>query len=290
MFILPPTILATRNRHPNDSNIQFESVQHLYTVYNDASRIYTSVTTWCNSNFNPFDADKIIAYMMQSRKWNESNKYWGQTPTQIKELWKRSGTDASTAGTLLHERIENFMNCSAMVSPSPEYSHANLLEHYIRTDPDFMAASDPLEWFWFIDFVSSHPRFIPYRTEWYIYDDTVNIAGSVDMVYKNTDDESLSIYDWKRCKCIDSTTPQTSWISYSTNPVLRHIIDTKFWHYALQLNVYRHIIETRYGKRVRDMWLVRLHPESSGYELIEIPRMEAEMSALFAQRLGHALT
>jgi hypothetical protein len=57
--------------------------------------------------------------------------------------------------------------------------------------------------------------------------------------------------------------------------------DSNFWHYALQLNTYKAILESKYGKVVKDLYLVRLHPDSTEYELIRIPDLKNDIEKLF---------
>jgi hypothetical protein len=61
--------------------------------------------------------------------------------------------------------------------------------------------------------------------------------------------------------------------------------DTNFWHYALQLNTYKAILERKYGKRIRDLFLVRLHPNAESYELICLPDLSQQIRILFEERL-----
>jgi hypothetical protein len=62
--------------------------------------------------------------------------------------------------------------------------------------------------------------------------------------------------------------------------------DTNFWHYALQLNIYKKILELKYGKVVTDLYLVCLHPDSTykTYDRINVPILEKEIADLFEVR------
>ena len=62
--------------------------------------------------------------------------------------------------------------------------------------------------------------------------------------------------------------------------------DSNFWHYTLQLNIYKTILEKKYNKSVSDLYLVRIHPESeeNTYELIKIPILLLEINDLFDER------
>ena len=141
--------------------------------------------------------------------------------------------------------------------------------------------SRPLEWQYFINFVNDFPNLKPYRTEWMIYHEDVKISGSVDMIYEN-EDGTLSIYDWKRAKNI---TRINNWNKFALPPEICHLPDSNFWHYALQLNTYKVILEDKYGKKVKDLYLVRLHPdaEEKNYELIQLPDLSNEVRELFGK-------
>ena len=102
------------------------------------------------------------------------------------------------------------------------------------------------------------------------------------MIYENPDG-TLSIYDWKRSKDI---TRVNNFNKFAINKLICHMPDSNFWHYALQLNTYKRIIERKYGKIVTDLYLVRLHPdaEEKNYELIKLPNLSKEIDELFEQR------
>jgi hypothetical protein len=67
---------------------------------------------------------------------------------------------------------------------------------------------------------------------------------------------------------------------------VRHLPDTNFWHYALQLNTYKTIIEDKYGAKVVGLCLVCLHPDNANgtYQIIEVPFLEKEIADLFEYR------
>jgi ATP-dependent exoDNAse (exonuclease V) beta subunit len=212
---------------------------------------------------------------MKGKNWNPENKYWGQTAEQIKAGWFSSGASVSEAGTNLHEQIEIFMNNAELPTG---YTHKHLLEHY-RSREDTSIRGP--EWQFFLKFVEEHPDLKPYRTEWMIYHEDVKIAGSVDMIYENPDG-TLSIYDWKRSKEITS---DNTWKKFALNPSIAHIADTNFWHYSLQLNTYKTILEEKYGKTIKELNLVRIHPDipEQTYDLISVPIMTREMIDLFSE-------
>jgi ATP-dependent exoDNAse (exonuclease V) beta subunit len=271
-------ILIKKNSHSRDKNIKFFEEDHKYIITCDPDSKYTSVTTWCHSHFPHFDADEVINNMMKGKNWKEGHKYWGLTADEIKAKWSENGNSVAGAGTELHYEIECFNNDKRFQF---SYSNKELYEIYMM---DFKDKIDvmPIEWGYFLNFVRDNPSLIPYRTEWTIYDEDIKIAGSIDMVYENPDG-TLSIYDWKRAKNI---TRINNFNKFAISRDICHLPDSNFWHYALQLNTYKVILEQKYGKKVKDLYLVRLHPdaEEKNYELIKLPDLSKDVIDLLKER------
>jgi ATP-dependent exoDNAse (exonuclease V) beta subunit len=273
--VLLPT-LRIENAHERDENLVFDEPTHKYTILTDPGSVYTSVTTFNHQHFPKFDAEKTIKNMMKGKNWNPTNKYWGKTPEEIKKMWSDNGAAVSGAGTEMHYDIECFMN-----QPVHNATHQALLEHFEASPPEYINASE--EWGFFIDFVKAFPHLKPYRTEWMIYDEDLKLAGSIDMVYEDVETGELSIFDWKRAKDITKT---NSWNKSAITECIQHLPDSNFWHYSLQLNNYKAILETKYGKKVNDLYLVRLHPDNprKTYDLIKCADLSKEVSDLFELR------
>jgi len=272
--ILTP-VLEIKNLHKRDNDIAFFENEHKYLINLEPEVKYTSVTTWVHEHFEKFDSDNVIHKMMSGVKWKKGHKYWGKTPEEIKSEWN-SNKDAD-AGTNLHCEIECFYNDKRLQF---EYTNKDLYNMY-SLKSDFKT----IEWQYFINFTKDHPDLIPYRTEWPIYDEDVKIAGLIDMVYKNSDG-TLSIYDWKRSKNI---TRINNFNKFSTHHIICHLPDSNFWHYALQLNIYKLILERKYDTKIKDLFLVRLHPnaEEKNYELIKLPDLKSEIQELFDERYNN---
>ncbi len=289
-------LLTIRHAHPRDANIQFQEEGHKYTILTDLKSKYTSVTTWNHSHFAKFDSDAVIASMMKGKNWNPTNKYWGLTADQIKKQWADNGKEVASEGTKMHYQIEcilggviNSNNPSKKGLPL-KYTHRDLLEYYVgerssalldpQAPPNSVVEGSIFPHH-FMKFMQDFPNLVPYRTELLIYDEELKLSGSIDMVYENQEDGTLSIYDWKRCKSIDKT---NGWNKFAITECISHLPDSNFWHYSLQLNTYKMILERNYGKKVTALYLVRLHPDSTTYELIKVPNLENEMADLIGER------
>jgi ATP-dependent exoDNAse (exonuclease V) beta subunit len=284
-------VLCIQNKHPRDKHIQFFEKEHKYIIDFEPNIKYTSVTTWVHEDFEKFDADKIITKMMSGKGWKEGHKYWGMTPSQIKAQWDANRDAVAGAGTDLHFEIECFHNNSKLYNNpntntnntnKTNYTNKELLECYLQTHETKLPELS-IEWQYFINFIKDHQHLKPYRTEWTVFNEDIKISGSIDMIYENPDG-TLSIYDWKRSKNI---TRINQFNKFGISLPICHLPDSNFWHYALQLNIYKYILETKYEKKVKELYLVRLHPNAveKNYELIQLPILSREIDELVEERM-----
>jgi uncharacterized protein (UPF0297 family) len=267
---MEPDYLAKCYPDEREKNIEFYADEHKYIICGDPS--YISVTTFVHRCIEEFDADKIIAKMMSSKKWCQS-KYYGMTVDEIKAGWDKNRDEASSAGTKLHYDIECFYN---------EIDNKN----------------DSVEWSYFMKFKEDFGHLVPYRTELKVYHEELKLVGTIDMLFLGEDNNDahmgqdagikgvsphLLIYDWKRSKEIVKTTAFNKWMKPDC---LSHLPDTNFWHYSLQLNIYKAIIELKYGKKVDGIYLVCLHPnnKNGSYQRIRCADLSEEVAVLFEER------
>lgn len=287
---MKPTYLATKNHHPYDDRISFEEESHTYTIDGDSN--YTSVTTFLHHHFPAFEPEKVITSLLgATRTYNgqtkpNTNKYRKTAIANIQSRLQANEQDAiallndttsaeyqiesktiadqwkgtSSSGTKTHADIEYFYNNIPVENDTPEF------QYFLQFNADFQA---------------EHPNYKPYRTEWTVFDKSLKLAGSIDMIYENTEDGTLMIYDWKRVKSIEY---EAFGNATATSPHLPDMPNSNFWHYSLQLNTYKGILESQYDKKVTRLMLVRLYPDAPTYELHECADLQSEVKALFEER------
>ncbi len=250
--------LARIHRHPRDNDIHFDEPTHVYTIQGE-SKGWISCTGFLHAFFPHFDADDVIKKMMRSPKWPQS-KWYGMSPQAIKAAWNANGREASEAGTAMHLGIEMVMNgaedqVAPEVKPTAEWRY---FQSYWKKDSEIWE---------------------PWRTEWEVWDKEIKLAGSIDMVYRNKKDGTFAIYDWKRAKEMKMENSYGS----GFGPV-KHLPDANYWHYTLQLNVYRWILEKHYNLKISEMALVVLHPNNNSYKKYVLNRLEDEVEGMIAAR------
>lgn len=243
------------NPHERDHRIKFVEDGHKYFI--DGEEGYTSTTTWVHSHFSHFDSkgtlDKIMAN--PKMKTDPEYKYYGKTREEIETLWG----SASIAGTALHLDIERYWNQAPVENTSLEYKH-------------------------FLHFVEDHSHLVPFRTEWTVFHEEMKLSGSIDMIFEDPDEPgALIIMDWKNVKEI---VYDTNFNKYGLTPFTKDLPDTNFWHYTLQLNVYKTILEQKYNKHITKLFLVIFHSNQSDYELIPVEPIPEIMKNLFQERMN----
>ena len=240
-----PLVLEKDNADKRDQNIVFVEKGHQYFINGDFN--YISVTTIVRSIFPKFDTDGLIEKMILDK----NPKYKDKSPETIKLEWKNNGEMAAMEGTRLHRNIELYSNGIPVMDDSKEFN-------------------------FFLIFKEKYGYLEAYRTEWFIYDEEFRIAGSIDMIYKDTRDDTYHIYDWKRTKPFSSKSSKNN-VGFGP---FSNIPNSNLWHYSLQLNIYKYLLEKNYNKIISSMTLCRLHPNSRKYQLVDIKNMTQQVELL----------
>lgn len=251
-------MLKTINAHPRDLLITFDSEPHLY-YYNKSKVFHSSVTTFVKEHFPKFDSKKndVVDNIVKKNFENVKSKYYKMNAQQIKDLWSKEGLEAANAGTKLHYNIEQFYN----------ESHVN--EDITKTK----------EWDFFQNFVKANKHLSAYRTEWEVYDTEIDLAGSIDMIFKDNEGK-YHIYDWKRSKEIKFS----AFNNETGYQPLTHIQNSNYWHYALQLSIYKYILEKHYNINIETMHIVVFHPNFENYMDYHLPDLSCDVETLVESR------
>jgi ATP-dependent exoDNAse (exonuclease V) beta subunit len=254
----PWQTLIVKNSHERDRYIHFDEPTHTYTI-KGTHEGYISVTKLIHYFFPEFDADEIIRKMKNGAKWT-SSPYYGRTDEDIKNEWKENGRASSEAGTKMHLAIEQYLNGAFDI---------------IDTE-----VKESVEWKYFTSFWKKFGTDLePYRMEWEVWVEELRLAGSIDAVFRKKSDGTFVIYDWKRSKEI-KTTNNFETAHYPLN----HLPNTNYWHYTLQLNIYRWILETHYGMKISGLYLIILHPNNKSFIRMELNILTDEIQDMIACR------
>lgn len=252
-------LLSVKNKHTRDEVITFDEPTHKY--YINEQLVGTSVTTFIHSLFPHFDAEGMAEKISNGQcSLQSKKKYEGMSKQDIIDKWNFDGKNASESGTKMHEDIEFYFNDMPRENNSIEYQY---FKNFLKSD--FMK------------------DLVPYRTEWVVYDNDLDIAGSIDMVFYNTSNKTYEIWDWKRSKGIEM---KNNFGQHGLEP-LSHLEHCNYWHYSLQLNFYKYLLEKNYGLKISSVHLLVLHPNNKNNNFIEIsaPDLSKEVESIVNYRL-----
>ena len=309
---LPENLVNDRlqdvHAHPEDRHLQFDQATHSY--FRKGVRVKESVTQLIHRFADSFDPDQTIKAMWEGNYWPRPGYLqktipmelvakirelpggiqiarllqqderddkelcrhvrWAlQTATladaavlqeialsaeEIKRKWTVNRDQAAREGTWMHAQFECLLNGGSVPELTPE----------IRL---------------LLKFLNGLNNATVYRTEWKICADTVDVAGSIDLVLRQHDD-SLIVVDWKRSSRMAA---RKEHFNRFMKPPLADMEDSAISHYRLQLNVYRWILQKSYHKVVADMYIVGTHPDNGDQPWIDhVPVLDDETDRLMA--------
>jgi len=242
---------------PQDKDIEFISDGHKY-IHKPTGTQLASVSSVYSSYFEEFDTARWAVYKARER---------GIEPDDMADLWKCNGDCASFAGTHMHAQIERYLNGERDLDLQCTFTHDSIYRHVVK-DLDISK-----EISFFHNFIAQYSDIRPFRTEWCVYDLGLGIAGTIDLVCRTGENE-VELFDWKRSnKLIDKFSQRVIDHSRFGNHAihgLEYIPDTSYWHYVLQQNLYKYILENNYGLKVTAMHLVVLHPDNSRFYVVKV--------------------
>jgi len=223
----------------NNNDIKLDHENHEYKLKDHPDIIFTSVTTFVNSFFEPFDDVKVSNHLV-----NNVPKYFGETPESLIQKWQI----ARQYGTDVHLEIENWIK-----------------EGMKPKDVKSIAATK-----WIGGYVSRHN--IDTFSEVIVYTKELGIAGTIDILMMNKNTEEYVLIDWKTSKRIDMNSFKgKKGIKKETSK----IEDCNYNHYALQLSLYRYILEEYYNINVTRQLVA--HLKDDGVQSYSVPYMKDDI-------------
>ncbi|MBI44967.1 MAG: hypothetical protein CMG66_02230 [Candidatus Marinimicrobia bacterium] len=205
-----------------DNNITLEREAHRYNLATNPELEFISATTFVSQFFEKFDAEKVAKKLVAS-----SPKYMGMSVEDLLQIWK----DSADYGTLVHEQLEN-----------------HILDKSELTEPKAIQGMKWLNKFKMKSNFEIYPEVI-------IYSEELKISGTIDLLLFDKNSDSYIIMDWKTSKKIDTKSYRNK---RGVLPATSDIADTKFNHYALQLSLYRYLLETYYGLKISQHIIIHL--------------------------------
>ena len=252
--------LAIKNYHRRDQRIMLLEAEHVYLL-DSYTKFPQSVSSVWEAFFEHFDAELVIEKYFARWATDVSSKYYDRVQVArqegvsdaiikqaIAKTWQTAGAEARAKGTYVHRQIELFLN-------GYEHDIASVEMQQFR---DFLREfAVPRRW-------------VPYRTEWAIYDETLMVAGQIDCVFVELGTNKFHMVDWKRIEKDLDPEEGRCFGRYGKLPC-NFLLDNTFNRYVMQQNLYAAILHDCYDIHCATMWLVQIHPNRANYTAIAIP-------------------
>lgn len=239
-------------------NIGFEEETHRYHHPKDetGNAEYISVTTLID-RFFPFD---------EERYFQIKAKREGRRQQDVVEEFIKNRDEAAEKGTYLHGQIEHFLKGEEFDAEIREFDLFKKFYEQVILPKGF-------------EFVEAEKRILL---------EEYNVAGTVDALFKKPNRDEYILLDWKRSKklVIDGF-PRKYGYGYALSE-LSHLDNSSYYKYALQQNVYKYILEKKYGLLVSSMNLIVLHENYDTFYRVELGNYQKEVAIIF-ESINHKI-
>ena len=206
----------------SNGEIKLEESTHKYILSGHESINFTSVTTCIAEYFEKFDKQKVAYKLITTIP-----KYKGRTVEDLIREW-----DATAQyGTAVHKEIENYIKFEKIPAIDRALAGINWLDKYLQKS-DFEVHSEVI-----------------------VYSEKLKIAGTIDLLIFDKRNRKYSILDWKTSKTIKTDSYK---MKTGNKPETQDLLDCKFNHYALQLSLYRYLLEENFQLFLDDQLIVHL--------------------------------
>lgn len=234
--------LSIVNYHSRDNNLIYKDEEHLYFL--DEINL-TSVTQFINTILFPEFDENLSSKEIVEREKTKEDKYYGLNQQEIILTWETN----RNLGIELHKLLDDYYNSITFTNMDKFIKEFN---HFQNFEKDKIKG-----------------RLIPFRSEWRIYDEELKLGGTIDILYKvkNDVEEYYILYDYKR---IEKLTKYSFKGEGGLTNATKNTPDCNFSHYSIQLMIYKYILEKNYNIKVKQLFLLLLHPNLNNYIQEEI--------------------
>jgi len=281
----PPTDLPLyiRNRHERDDHITFIPEKHEYFVRGKKARF--SVTEFKEYFTPPFDTVDVIKKMTRGRLRNGryqgrgggGDPLAGKTPLEIKEYWE----SLRDRGSEFHALLEAYYNDPGYRTMSQVERRHCLEEADVNGRYKFQ-----IEAFLVLDEKLRKNGWVIFQTEYYVYDEEMGIAGSIDAIFTRTHPKSgireFLVGDWKTVTK-NNLREGRGRCQYP----LQNMPGTKLSGFAIQLSIYAYILKKNWGYNVTEIWAYVFFPmklEEHKIIPLDVPMLFEVISQSFRNR------
>lgn len=116
-------------------------------------------------------------------------------------------------------------------------------------------------------------------SELIVYSNHFAIAGTIDLVVPDYNNDGCYLFDWKTAESIEKETKR-----WGTSPITRNLNDSRYNRYSLQLSMYRYLLEMEFNIPVINQFIV--HLKEDGSEIIEAEYFIETVEKILTEKKG----
>lgn len=238
-------------------DFKFFEEDHHYEYKNQMVGI--SVTKLIETYANEFNAEAVA-----ERVAIRDNK----TIQEVLDEWKYKNEFACKKGTTCHEYAQSLWSGGKVelysIDDTEEYK--NIINKIIKQAFNFEE-----------DFTD---RLKHLADEFVIGSEEYDIASAIDHLFINKLTGGLVLVDYKT----NSDIHKNERYAKDMKIPLNHLKDTTLNHYAIQLSIYRFIVEKYTNLQFEDMFIVWFSELNEDYEIIKVPYLKDEVEKILENR------
>ena len=193
-----------------------------------------------------------------------------KTIQEVLDEWKQKNEWACKKGSLIHELVQErwkYFNASFVIPDlfytKQQYEILNKLS--LQTKQFKNDYEDRLEHLF---------------DEYVIGSEEYNIASAIDHLFINKLTGGLVLVDYKT----NSDIHKNERYAKDMKVPLSHLKDTTLNHYAIQLSIYKYLVEKYTNLQIEEMFIVWFSELNDNYEIIEIPYLKDEVELILENR------
>ena len=205
----------------SNSNITLIEETHKYILASNPDMQFTSATTFIKYFFEPFDSIGIANSLTRSHI-----KYINMTPQELVKVWDKKAAE----GTIVHSEIEQFIKEKATPTRAKSKLAIEWMEQNISDRYDVLS-------------------------EVIVYSEELEIAGTIDILLHDKEQDTYQILDWKTSERINTSSFKSK---KGTHHTTSKLMDCNFIHYSLQLSLYQYILEKYYNLKVTGREIIHI--------------------------------
>lgn len=228
------------------SDIKFDEESHSYSVNGIP---LTSVTKLIGTT-HFFDKEKIAA---------RTAERIGIPVRDVLSAWENKGDYARLKGHEMHSFIENL------------WQHKKYDFKYYEKHISMFVELDILK-DQYLNFYRPASKLMNLiAAERIVYDTDFKVAGTFDGMFYNSVNKTIDIWDWKTSTKIERSS------KYNKKLIgLEHLDECNFNEYALQLSIYKYIIEKNTDIKITHLNICQISTENRNYDAFRVPYLKDE--------------